>query len=174
MFEVIYSDATLHCANVVSVWKVYASHQYLCSSLAFYSLSLFTPLSLTALLPPLLLSFHNSSIHINSIYAAPTPINATPSSLLLRHNPYTQFYSSNVHLTYISFFLSFYHFILLSLFFYFLFFYFLYRRQPPDQVIIFSHGNAEDLGLIERYLQELTQVCDVSINFSPPFSSYLS
>ena len=66
-------------------------------------------------------------------------------------------------------------FILLTfLSFYSFYSFYLYRRQPPDQVIIFSHGNAEDLGLIERYLQELTQVCDVSILFSPPFSSYLS
>ena len=38
---------------------------------------------------------------------------------------------------------------------------FFIRKQPPDQVVIFSHGNAEDLGAVEGWLRELTNICDV-------------
>jgi len=37
------------------------------------------------------------------------------------------------------------------------------RNQPPEQVIIFSHGNAEDVGGIEGWLIALTDICDADI-----------
>jgi len=37
------------------------------------------------------------------------------------------------------------------------------RKQPPDNVIIFSHGNAEDLGCVEGWLTELSLILDADI-----------
>eukprot|EP00026_Physarum_polycephalum_P014006 Phypoly_transcript_14472.p1 GENE.Phypoly_transcript_14472~~Phypoly_transcript_14472.p1 ORF type:complete len:282 (+),score=37.28 Phypoly_transcript_14472:53-898(+) len=37
------------------------------------------------------------------------------------------------------------------------------QKQPPDQVIIFSHGNAEDLGGVEGWLHEITNICDADV-----------
>jgi pimeloyl-ACP methyl ester carboxylesterase len=36
-------------------------------------------------------------------------------------------------------------------------------RQPSRFTILFSHGNAEDLGCIERWLEELAAVCNADI-----------
>jgi len=36
-------------------------------------------------------------------------------------------------------------------------------RQPPRSTMLFSHGNAEDLGCVERWLEELAGVCDADI-----------